>query len=370
MAQLPNSVRSADLPAQPADLTQLQDLLDKATQDASYWDAVCEGVAALFGATGALLPPSNPQVRGLWMGGSARMKEALVEYLAQGWNLRDPRESVLTLMFERGYGSDDDVYPDREEKAQIPIYRDFLRKWDFGNCLNIRLMTPNGFWPMTVHFANDHPPPNAADIALLKAIQPLFEDAAKRATEVAHRRIYEFSQFFSGTECEVCIFDADGKQYFRIDQSGRTKSQSNLETLIPQEISEEFRMELMDVLKSDPNKSLSKAYQFTQNGAAINVLVIQTPPSLRHFFMPFKSCAIRTVCSEDSHIKHSRLRDRFSLTESEINTVSLLASGKTPVAIADLMSLKPSSVRQRLKLIYSKVGVSGQVELISLYSKT
>lgn len=351
------------------DLTKLQALLDQATQDATYWDAVCEEVTALFGATGALLPPANPQVRGLWMGGSARMKEALIEYLPLARTLSDPREGVLTIMFERGWASDDEVFPDRAAKAQIPFYRDFLRKWDFGNVLTIRLLTPNGYWPLTVHFANDHPPVTKDDIALVEAIQPLFEQAAKTAAEKSHQRIYDFSQFFKGTDSEVFIFDADGKQCFNIDQGGRIRTQDQLASLMPREISEEFRMELMDVLTSDPHKSLSKSYQFMQDDLGINVLVIQIPPSLRHFFMPFKSCAIRTVCDETNLLKHNRLREDYGLTESEISTVTLLASGKTPAVIADIMSLKPASVRQRLKLIYEKAEVGGQVELVALYAR-
>ncbi len=57
------------------------------------------------------------------------------------------------------------------------------------------------------------------------------------------------------------------------------------------------------------------------------------------------------------------------MTATEITTVDLLASGKTPAMIAEIMSLKPDSIRQRLKLIYSKANVGSQVELVGLYGQ-
>lgn len=348
-------------------LADLETALDLASRDARHWDEVLEIVVGLFGATGALLPPSDPNFRGLWMAGTERMKVALVQYLSERWNLKDPREGVLKLMMERGYATDDETYPDRTAKAKMPFYRDFLRPHNFGNVCTIRILTPNGYWPLTVHFANDHPVLTEADVALIKTIQPMIENAAKLAAEIAHLRIHEFTQFFSGTDSEVFIFDADGKQCFNIGKNGRITSTEKLHALLPEDMTDNLQAEIRDVLVSDPARSISKAYQFNENGKAVNVLVIQIAPSLRHFFMPFKACAIRTECSLASEVKHRKLREKFGLSDTEVSTIDLLASGKTPAMIAELFSLKPATVRQRLKLIYSKADVGSQVELIGLY---
>ena len=112
---------------------------------------------------------------------------------------------------------------------------------------------------------------------------------------------------------------------------------------------------------------MSRAYQFNTGETSTNVLVIQIPPSLRHFFMHFKVCAIRTECSIATGLKHMRLREDYSLTASEIATLDLLVEGKTPYMIADILSLKVSTVRQRLKQIFEKVQVNSQVELIGFH---
>lgn len=348
-------------------LERLQTLLDKAAHDARIWDDVCEEVTTLLGATGTLLPASNPHFRGLWTAGTKRIKQAMVVYLRDKWIHGDPREPVLNRMFERGYCTDDEIYPDRAARSEMPIYRDFLKPWNFGNVCMIRLQTPQGYWPMTVHFANDHPPLGDADFALIVRIQSLFANATKAASDIAHQRIYDFFQFMNGSETEVFVFDADGHQSFTIDRQGRVQNRDRLDRLLPAEISASIQDALKEVLLSDPDMSMSRAYQFIQDGKHVNVLVIQIPPSLRHFFMTFKTCAIRTELGDTSVLKRARLLEEFGLTKAETMTVELLANGKTTAMIADLMGLKPASIRQRLKMIYQKTDVSSQVALVALY---
>ncbi len=350
------------------DLERLEKLLEDAASDARIWDNVCEEITFLFGATGTLLPASNPNFRGLWTAGTKRIKEAMTVYLEKKWIHGDAREPVLKIMFERGYCTDDEVFPDRAARKDMPIYRDFLHPWNFGNVCMIRLLTPEGYWPLTVHFANDHPPLGEDDFILVRAIQTLFEKATKAASEIAHQRIYDFFQFLNGTETEIFVFDADGEQSFTIDRNGEIQTRDCLKKLLPHEVNKTIQEELKEVLLSNPDMSLSKSYQFMQGGKNINVFVIQIPPSLRHFFMKFKTCAIRTELGDTSALKRSRLKREFGLTEAEIITLELLAVGKTTAIIADLMNLKPASIRQRLKVIYNKTDVSSQVELVAFYS--
>lgn len=350
-------------------LETLQNTLDLAVEDAHHWDEACDIVVQLFGATGALLPPSNPHFRGIWVSGTREMKAAMTEYVSERWHLNDPREGLTQMMFEHGYATDDQIFPDRAARKKMPFYRDFLHPLNFGNVCLIRILTPNGYWPMTLHFGNDHPPLTNKDIALIKAIQPMFEDTAKRAAEIAHKRIFEFAQFFRGSESQVLLFDADGNQCFGVDATGRALDGRQTTSLMPKEISEDLANDFKDILASDPNKSLSKAYQFQDGGKSISVLVIQLPPALRHFFMQLKACAIRTETTTTDAVKQRQLREEYGLSPKEITTVTLLAGGKTPDAIANLLSLKPASVRQKLKLVYQKMHVGSQVELIALYGR-
>jgi DNA-binding CsgD family transcriptional regulator len=348
---------------------RLEQLLDKAVHDAQFWTQVCDELVELTGANGAILAPSTPSFRGVWMSCSTRLGATVEEYIQGGWHLNDPRERVTKPMIENGIATDDDIFVDRSAKELVPFYRHFLMKHNFGVLFALRLLTPNGYFGLMLHYDNNHPPITEHEKTLLRDLQVVIEAAITRAELEAHKRIYEFAQFFKGSNSEVFIFDADGHQSYLIDDRLRIKKHDRLHHLLPDEVSQTVQTELKDVLISDPNMSLSKTYRFQHGAKSINVLVVQIPPSLRHFFMQFKACAIRTEYNDVSAIKHSCLRENYNLTEAEITTVELLASGKTPAAIGDLMSLKPASVRQRLKTVYEKANVNSQIELVALYSK-
>lgn len=342
----------------------LEESLALAVEDAQYWDAAIDAVVVILGAQGALIPATDPFFRGMWMSGTKNMKEALATYLGDGWFKNDPRETVLKLMMEKGYACDHDVFPDRAVKDQIPIFRDYLYPLNFGVSYCVRILTPNGYWAMTIHFDNDRPAISATDAVLIERIQAMFAKATQRADEIAHKRIASFAQFFKGTDSEVYVLDVDGKQCFSINSNGKLQNQNRMDHLLPDEMSVEISEEIRELCVSDPSLSMSRAYQFNKGKTSTNVLIIQIPTSLRHFFMHFKVCAIRTECSVATVIKHNRLRDEYCLTEAEITAVDLLVDGNTPSMIADILSLKASTVRQRFKHVFEKVEVNSQVELL------
>lgn len=346
---------------------QLKKTLALATEDAQYWDAALGIVVEIFGGTGALIPATDPFFRGMWMAGTKEMKEALNAYLHEGWYKNDPREKVLKLMLEKGYACDQDVFPDRSKREQIPIYRDYLYPLNFGVSYCLRILTPNGYWALTIHFDNDHPPIDAADVVRIKRIQSMFADATNLADQIAHQRIAAFAHFFKDTGSEVFVLDVDGKACFSINSNGRLQTQNRMLHLLPKGMSADITAEIRELCVSDPGLSMSRAYQFNTGKTNTNVLVIQIPPNLRHFFMHFKVCAIRTECTLSTVLKHNRLRDEYSLTAAEISAVDLLVEGNTPNMIADFLSLKVSTVRQRLKQVFEKVGVNSQVELIGFH---
>jgi len=351
------------------DLKGLQEALDLAVDDAQNWERACNCAVDLLGATGAILVPTNPAFRGVWMSCSTRLKTTLGEYIAGDWHLRDPREHVTKRMLTFGYATDDDIFPDRAVKAEIPFYKDFLYRHNFGVLTAARILTPNGYWGLMLHFANDHPPISENEVLILDRIRSLFEEAATRADQIAHERIAAFVEFFRGTRSEIYILDVDGNQCFSINNNGELSAQNRSDTIFPMEMGSELGSQLREICASDPTLSLSNTYQIKDGDQNKSVLVVQIPPKLRHYFMRFKVCAIVTECNGMDAWKQQRLREEYLLSDAEVSTVDLLSAGKTPNLIADIMSLKATSIRQRLKVIYEKTNVNSQVELVALYNQ-
>lgn len=350
-------------------LNKVELALASASEDAKYWDDACDEIVTLMGATGVILAPANPHFRGQWMSCSKQLKLALPEYIEEEWHLNDPREEVTALTVKNGIATDAEVFPDKAKRHDIPFYKDFLCKYNFGVLTGVRTLTPNGYWAAFIHFANDHPGMCDEQYEKCKKLQQLIEETAIKASQIAHNKIASFAKFFSGSESEVFILDGHGTQTLRMDNQGKLNEKNEAKLLLPDIVKGQMTEEIEALCSSNPDLSLSTTYTFQEQGRLITVLVIQAPTNLRHFFMPFKVVAIRTLCSDMMALKQNRLIAEFDLTPSETSTLELLASGKSPASIAGLMGLKPTTVRQRLKTIFNKAEVSSQIELVALYNE-
>ncbi len=347
----------------------LDNVLAQATQNAVHWEKACNLIVEIFGAGGVIFAPTDPTFRGQWMSCSSGLKATLPEYLAGGWHLNDSREEVTKLVIKNGYATDADIFPDKAARFEIPIYKEFLCKHNFGVLTGLKVMTPNGYWCLFIHFANDHPGIDDMQIRKLEKLRLILEAACIEAYKTALNKISQFAEFFNAAQSEVFVLDAQGDQTLRMNQFGKLINETGVRSLLPPDLKQQMGKELIELCSSNQDLSLSTSYSFHNDNQLITVLIVQAPKNLRHFFMPFKVCAIRTVCSDMQAYRLKKLREEYSLTESESMTLELLSAGKKSQTISSLLGVKPSTVRQRLKGIYAKTNVSSQVELIALYNQ-
>ncbi len=136
-------------------------------------------------------------------------------------------------MLEKGYACDQDIFPARAEKDQIPIYRNCLYPLNFGVSYRVRLLTPSGYWAMAIHFYNNHPAICAANKVLIKRVQSMFAKAATHVDEIARKCIASFAPFFNGSDSKVFVLDVDEKVCFSINSNGKLQTQSRIEHLLP-----------------------------------------------------------------------------------------------------------------------------------------
>ena len=349
-------------------LEKLEAALSIAVQNAEYWSIVCEEIAAALGGNSALLNPVNPHFRGVWSACSTKLIPALGEYIRDGWHLKDYRQNVESVLLERGYATDDDLFSNREDRDNVPFYRDFLFPHNVGFFIGMKITTLNGIWCCSAYFDNDNPPISDAQIALTVEIRALVESYIVKADQIAHENISTFAKFFKGTRSEIHIFDPQRDTCLKVNDAGKISNEQNSPAFLTQPLSSKLYDELREICASDASLSLSNSYALKDNSRKTILLAIQVPPALRHFHMPFKVCLIATDCGDETLQKQTDLKDHFNLTKSEITTLELLANGNSVNSIAELLSLKSSSIRQRLKTIYEKTSTKGQVEAVSFYN--
>lgn len=349
-------------------LKNLESSLDMAIKDAQHWSDVCDEIAKLLGGHSSGLLPLDPIFRGLWLPctqGAALLRQ---KYIAEQWYLNDFRQKTVPMLIDKGYATDDDILTTRNERDDIPFYTDLLFPLNCGFFIGIKILSPTGIWVMVIFFDNDHPPITPEQIELTQQISALVEEKTAEADIIAHKQISDFAKFFKGTQSDIFILDPQGETCFQVNADGKLRDQTASPDFLTKNILDELHDEISHICSSDPELSLSNSYIVKQGDKRINVLAIQVPPFLRHFHMPFKVCIIATQVKERIVETHDQLRDEFGLTTSEITTLELLARGNSPNSIARLLGVKPNSIRQRLKTIYHKTSVGGQVELIGFYN--
>ena len=349
------------------DLIDLRITLNGAIEDASKWTCVCDEIAKVFGGNGALLIPFEPEQRGTWLPVSPALTDALAEYIEEGWHLNDYRQNLANIVKNRGYATDDDLEVSRNERAEMPFYR-YLFKHNIGFMINFLITTPQGYWAVPVYFDNDRHPITKDEIKIIEQIRPLIEEATAKADLAAHKKIADFAKFFEGTNTEIYVLNPMGEHCMYLGTNGRLSITKSLPTQLSKPISEDIRKGLEEVCSSAPELSMSRSFQINGNSKTFNLLAIQVPFALRHYYMPFKVCLIITEVESRQVLQAQRLKSEYDFLPSEITTLQLLSTGRNVKSISEFLSLKESTIRQRLKQMYEKAAVSGQVELIGFYN--
>lgn len=85
----------------------------------------------------------------------------------------------------------------------------------------------------------------------------------------------------------------------------------------------------------------------------------------------FKPAALLTLIDLDlpTRVRRQELIALFGLTEREADVAALLSEGNTIVRIVQALSISENTVRQHLKSVFGKLGISRQSELVAVVSR-
>lgn len=94
-------------------------------------------------------------------------------------------------------------------------------------------------------------------------------------------------------------------------------------------------------------------------------------PAGRDFFDLFRPAAVVTITDLDQpyHSRRRELEILYDLTPREAEIASLVSGGHAPEEAAESLRISTHTVRQHLKSVFGKLGVSRQAELVSLCAR-
>ncbi|SHG24862.1 DNA-binding transcriptional regulator, CsgD family [Kaistia soli DSM 19436] len=376
-----SNLSSADGNAAPLDIDGAIYSLYEASLSADLWTSALERVAALSASVGAVIFAKSPQG---WTvpSCSAGIADAVGSYLDEGWSGRNPwLEGRIPAGFHAG-----DVYTEQDildlsEASRNAFYADFLSRFGISHVMASIIHSELG---------------SPTSIVVCRArSEGSFEDADRKALLLLARHLeqslritaaYLKSKVAGSTVAEA--FDAMDQPALILDEKMRplrlnrsagklvgryfVESEDGLRPTISADV-EDF-VSTVERAQADTRLREQIPHPATiSDPEGEKRLVVWTAPLVGTsadalgFVKPEKHVLMLAKDLEtDQLIEPTIIRKVFGLTTGEARLASLLAGSRDVKEAARALGISEGTARVVLKRIFSKVGVSRQVELVSL----
>jgi DNA-binding CsgD family transcriptional regulator len=347
------------------------DLVDKVYEAAlvpELWDTVLDNVASRVGSVGGLLFTANSQRTG-WVGSSI-MRPLYADFVKDGFATKNPRPQRAIAKNHAGFVRDHDLFtPD--EMDRDPAYT-YMRSKGVGWCTGTVVQAPTGdlvVFSWERWFKDG--PFNAETIT---ALDPLRAHLA-RAALISGRL---------GLERARAAAEALGLLGLPAAVLSRTHrllaANKLLEKLIPRVVQD--RQPRIGLVNRRADAMLGQSLlqlQSHDDGQVRSILIAATseqPASIVHV-VPVRgvandvfaaaSCVLVITAVVQPEIASAQvIQGLYDLTPAEARIARGIAAGKTVDDLATEAGLASGTVRQQLKSVFSKTGVSRQAELVGI----
>ncbi|MEM9911113.1 MAG: helix-turn-helix transcriptional regulator [Pseudomonadota bacterium] len=290
-----------------------------------------------------------------------------------------------TALTPNGYVGRTKVVFDEAEWVQSLVYRNHVSPAKFHHLLQMKV-DHNGKRSALLTFATPKDP-----VLEEKMHDPLFRmlillaphavraSQLARALALAKKSAEVFSGFLDGIILPMLVTDAQGKYLF-----GNAAGRRVLERGAPFRLARDGRLKLTDEYDTADllHKLALTDRDLVQSGMLVEtddtpLMLAISPfrPSMRdasaidkHLLDEERMFAIFVGQSEQDAVNIGLLEDVFDLTKREAQVCKQLLSGESVAAIAQASGRSPKTVRNQIQMIYEKIGVSSNAELMESLS--
>jgi DNA-binding CsgD family transcriptional regulator len=346
-----------------------EDLIDKVYEASvvpELWESVLDNVASLVGSVGGLLFAANSQ-RTAWIG-SSFARPLYADFIKDGF--ANPRPQRAIARNHAGFIGDHELFT-LEEMDRDPAYA-YLRRKGGGWCTGTVVQTPSGdivvfSWERQFK----HGPFSADTIAALDPLRPHLARAALISGRLGLER----------TRAAAEALGLIGLPAVILSRTHRLLAANKLlEELIPLVVVD--RQSRIGLADNRADAMLGQSLLQLQNHAGEQVRSIpiaataEQPASIAHV-VPVRgaandifaaaSCVLVITAVAHPEIAPTQvIQGLFDLTPAEARIARGIAAGKTVEDLANESGLAVATVRQQLKSVFSKTGVSRQAELVGI----
>jgi DNA-binding CsgD family transcriptional regulator len=348
-----------------------EDLIDKVYEAAvvpELWDTVLDNVASRVGSAGGLLFAANSQCTA-WIGSSI-IAPLYADFIKDGFAAKNPRPHRAIAKEHSGFIGDHDLFT-RDEMDRDPAYA-YLRSKGLGWCTGTVVQASTGdllVFSWERRFKDG--PFSAETITTLDPLRPHFARAALISGRLGLERARAAAEALGLVGLPAAI----------ISRSHRLLAANKLlERLIPQVVQDRpSRIGLVDGRADAMLRQSLLQLQSHADGQVRSIPIAATPEQLASIVhvVPVRGAAndifaaascvlVITTVAHPEIAPTQVIQGLFDLTPAEARVARGIAAGSTVEDFARETHLAVGTVRQQLKSVFSKTGVSRQAELVAI----
>lgn len=343
-----------------------------------HWPSVTEALAEALGGVASCFHRLGAQQSRFDAPMSARYRDLLNDFVAGGWtgqDLRAQRGWPIARTGREVVVEDDVTTP--EERARSPIYNELFRPHDL-DFIAAAAIRPNGqIWTLNIMRTRKMGPHDAESIAQLHLARPYLSRLlvfAEAMAQAANRGALA-SLESSGTAAIMLdgvgqVAELNGPAHAVLGEGLAVRNRR----LVTQQPKSQAALDALIAASLSPNVSRAGVAD-----APISIprphraaLLVDAIPARDQMIDAFgRRGVILMIRDLDQRPQPlpALLRRLYGMTPREAEVASLIGAGKSVGEVSDLVGLKQSSVRQLIKVVLAKAGVSRQAELVAALSR-
>ena len=373
------------LPFTPEELSELIGLVYDSAFEEVQWQSLLKRITELF-----------PGIGGIAWGYDG--DTMLPEYVSAGATMLFPRSFDFNMKNDFGETMSESVQraPNgfvartmmiygEQELLNSSCYQEFLKPSGYRNSLHLKV-DHNGERGALLGFPIPEDPKLEAELhdplfELLKYLAPHAVRASQlaRALTLAKRATEVFSGFLDGIILPMLVTNASGRYLFangagrrvlergdplRLATDGALKLANSHDTL-----------DLYHKLSQTNRDQVQSGMRIEAGDSPLMLAISPFRPSMRdasaidkHLLDEQRMFAIFVGQSERDAVNTGLLEDVFDLSIREAQVCKSLLMGQSVATIAETSHRSPKTVRNQIQMIYEKVGVSSNAELLDSLS--
>jgi DNA-binding CsgD family transcriptional regulator len=351
------------------------DLVDKVYEAAAVpelWNGVLNDVAGRAESVGGVLFAANAQHSG-WVA-SGMMAPLVEDFIKDGWAVQNPRPQRAIALNHAGFVGDHDLLT-AEEMDRDPVYA-YFRRNGMGWCAGTVIQAPSGdLMVFSWERAFKDGPFRPETIAALDPLRAHLARAALMSGRLGLERARAAADALGLIGLPAAV----------LSRSHRLLAANKpLEQLIPHVVQDRpSRIGLAD-RRADTMLGLALLQLHGHATGQVRSIPIaarpEAPASIVHVvpvrgaandIFAMAACVLVITAVVRPEIASAQvIQGLFDLTPAEARVAHGIAAGRTVEELANEAGLAAGTVRQQLKSVFGKIGVSRQADLVGILAGT